>query len=260
MYKNHFYFPYVGNKRQEFIKIFETLKPLLDDDKIKTIVEPYCGSSSLSYFISVHYPKKYKYILNDNSKMLIDLYNTSKDIKKTEDLEKKINEILKKIENNKTFYNNICKNDNLLEKWFVKNKVYNIRPGLYRDTYKYKEIKLKDYPIYKFCNSENVEFYNQEGVSIIEKYKNNSECLLLLDPPYMLSCNAYYDNVLTSTDNNIYEYIFRNDIKKYKSPMIFILNLNWIVKLLFRDYNIIEYNKKYEITKKHVSHGIITNF
>jgi hypothetical protein len=259
MYKNHFYFAYAGNKRQEFIKIYETLKPLLESGKIKTIIEPYCGSSSISYFISVHHPKQFKYILNDNSTNLYNLYNASKDIKKIEALETKINDIAMKVENDKQFYNNICKNDNLLENWVVKNKIYNIRPGLFRTDYKYKEIKLKDYPIYKFINSENIEFYNLEGLEIINKYKNNSDCLIILDPPYLLSCNDYYDKSRTDSDNNIYEYIFNNDIKKYEAPIILILNLNWITRLLFRDFNIIEYNKKYEVSKKNISHGIIIN-
>ena len=56
--KNHFYFPYVGNKREEVEYILNNLNL----DNITTIIEPFCGSCALSYYISTKYPNKFKYI------------------------------------------------------------------------------------------------------------------------------------------------------------------------------------------------------
>ena len=74
--KNHFFIPYAGNKREEVEPIYKEVENYLE--KIDTIIEPYCGTSAISYFISLKFPKKYKYILNDNNKFLIEIYNMIK--------------------------------------------------------------------------------------------------------------------------------------------------------------------------------------
>ena len=81
--KNHFFFGYAGNKRQEVDNIYNYLKTLTN---ITHIIEPFCGTGALSYFISINEPKKYKYILNDNNKKLIDFYNIAKDQEALENL------------------------------------------------------------------------------------------------------------------------------------------------------------------------------
>ena len=45
--KNHFFFSYCGNKREEVEHIYN----LLDLNNIDTIVEPFCGSCAMSYYI-----------------------------------------------------------------------------------------------------------------------------------------------------------------------------------------------------------------
>ena len=63
--KNHFIISYAGNKRQESNYIYEYIKDKLND--IEYIIEPFCGSSALSYYLSTLYPHRFKYILNDNN-------------------------------------------------------------------------------------------------------------------------------------------------------------------------------------------------
>ena len=65
--KNHFYFSYFGNKRNEVNQIYESI----NFDNIDLIIEPFCGSCAMSYFIAQQQPKKFKYILNDNNEHLI---------------------------------------------------------------------------------------------------------------------------------------------------------------------------------------------
>ena len=68
--KNHFIFPYAGNKREEVERIYEKI----DLTNITTIIEPFCGTSAMSLYISLKNPKIYKYILNDNNTFLTELY------------------------------------------------------------------------------------------------------------------------------------------------------------------------------------------
>ena len=55
--KNHFITKYAGNKRCEVENLFD----ILNFDEIDTIIEPCCGSSAVSFYISTQYPRKFKY-------------------------------------------------------------------------------------------------------------------------------------------------------------------------------------------------------
>ncbi len=83
---NHFIFSYAGNKRNEF----KYLNNIIDNiDNYDTIIEPFCGSSAISFNIWLKYPNK-KFIINDNDKDLIKVYN----LIKTEDIETIKNKLL----------------------------------------------------------------------------------------------------------------------------------------------------------------------
>jgi hypothetical protein len=56
--KNHFFFSYVGNKREEVEHIYN----LLDLNNINTIVEPFCGSCAVSYYIWSQNKDKNSYV------------------------------------------------------------------------------------------------------------------------------------------------------------------------------------------------------
>ena len=71
--KNHFFFPYVGNKRNEVGNILSYIESC-NFNNIETIVEPFYGTSALSYYISTKYPNKFNYVLNDLDENLITLY------------------------------------------------------------------------------------------------------------------------------------------------------------------------------------------
>ena len=58
----------------------------------------------------------------------------------------------------------------------------------------------------------------------------------------------------------IYEYLFNNNIKNENAKIILCLEYSWLIKLLFKDNTHILYDKKYEIGKKRKTiHTIITN-
>lgn len=258
--KNHFIFPYCGNKRNEIEKIVK----YINFNDIETIIEPFCGSSSMSYYISTIYPNKFKYIINDNNENLIKLYNIMKNNELINEFNNKFNEYINKFNNidneeeRKKYYLSICKENNVYSYAFI-TKYYNLRPGIYPPRAKINKIKpfnLKDFPIYNFLNNENVEIYNKDALNIINEYKNNKQALILLDPPYLKACNDFYNN----KDINIYEWIYNNDLKKYEALFILILENIWLIKLLFNNYILLlEYDKIYEINKRKTIHLIISN-
>ena len=252
--KQHFFMPYFGNKRQEVKEIFNIVEP--DLKNINTIVEPYCGSCALSFYISTLYPKRFQYILNDNNVHLINIFKILQDDEKADKFYNDLNLLLDGIDKEK--YNAIvkdAKNDTL--KWFFINKYYNIRPGLYPTTKgRVKDFRtIKECKFINFLKTENIKIYCNDAINILNDYGDNENNLIFLDPPYLASCNDYYNN----KDVNIYQHLFNNNISTFKSFIIICLEDMWIVRLLFKDDIKSKYEKKYENSKKKTHHIIITN-
>jgi len=246
--KNHFYFSYMGNKRSETSEIFKSLP---DMSNIKCIIEPFAGSSAFSYALSLIYPGRFKYVINDNCTPLIELYKLCKDQEKLQAFELKINNIAKTL--TKEIYNLLPKGS--LEQYYIHNKIHTIRSGLYKLNYKYKELKIRDSPIYNFLNTENIEFTNTDGLVCYNQYKNDPESLIFLDPPYLMACNDFYSN----SEVNIYPYLWDNKIKNEKANIMVCLEWSWIIQLLFKDNKYNLYNKMYQTSKKNTTHAIISN-
>ena len=244
---------YAGNKRNECEDIFNEIKDKLTN--IKTIIEPFCGTSAFSYFISLKHPKQFKYILNDNNKYLIQLYVIARDEKKLEQLIKLLDAKIKDL--NKDKYDKIAKEDDFLS-WVIIHKFYAIRAGLFPINRKIITTFncLKECPIIKYLRSDEIIFHNKDGVQIINHYKNNEHNFIFLDPPYLISCNDFYAN----TDVNVYEYLYENKINKMKALIVLCLESNWIIKLLFNNQVKKEYSKLYQSSKKKTTHLIISNF
>jgi site-specific DNA-adenine methylase len=251
---NHFFISYAGNKRRECDTIYKEIKELLDGDEIETIIEPYCGSSAISYFIAHHYPKKFKYILNDNNEYLMKTYEIFKDEKQLDNFIEQLNETCKDL--NKEKYMAIVKQNTHIS-WFIKNKIYSIRAGLWRLDYKFKDfIFLKNVPIINFLRSEDITFQCKDGIETLLNYKDDKRYLIILDPPYLELCNDFYKN----SNTNIYEHCSNYPITEHTSKTIFILNDMWIIRLLFKDQIKVEYDKLYQPNKRKVKHLIIKNF
>ena len=123
--KNHFFFGYSGNKRQEVPQLYEHFKTLKN---IHTIVEPFCGTSAFSYYISTQEPNKYTYILNDNDKNLIELYNIARDENKLNDLINELNLLMVDLDKEK--YKTII-NNGKLSGYMIAHKVDNLKVGMF---------------------------------------------------------------------------------------------------------------------------------
>lgn len=253
--KNHFFIPYFGNKRQEVSTIYDFIEPRLN--KIEYIIEPFAGTSALSYYIAQRNPKKFKYILNDNNDFLVKLYslNDNERIKLRVDLL----ELKNKIKNKEDYDREMVGWERDFIKYIFANKIYNIRPGLYPmgkvisdsvfDSIMNAPIKTD------FLDKENVKIYNKDALEIYNEFKGNKKALIFLDPPYLSAENSFYKTPTA----NIYEYLFNNDISKEKAYIVLCLANIWIIKLLFKGKKSLEYDKKYETTKKNIKHIVISN-
>lgn len=255
--KHHFFFPYFGNKRSEVEIIYKNI----NFENIEIIVEPFCGSCAMSYYIAEQQPKKFKYILNDNDEHLINFMKIIKDKKKTKAFQNKINKLIFDKDNNFINKENYIKiiNKEDIYSWFIKSKYYSIRSGLYPLEHKPKnKLNLEEYPMINFLRNENVILLNEDGCTFLEKYKDNKNVFLFFDPPYMLSNNGFYKNP-KSDIYKIIHYFIKNKIL-LESKILFCLEFLWIIELLFSSWNIIKYDKKYETSKKKTEHCIIKNF
>ena len=165
--KNHFFFSYAGNKRNEFTILHETIKDNLTN--IEYIVEPFCGSSAISYNLSLLYPKKFKYILNDNDEHLIKLYKIAKDETQLKLLENEINEVAKTLDKEK--YATLMKERTFMA-YLIGNLICRLRPGIWKLDYKYKPIDLNSKPIVNFLRTENIEIKHMDGLDLIKDKLN----------------------------------------------------------------------------------------
>lgn len=247
--RNHYFFPYFGNKRNEVEKLYE----MIQMRGVNTIVEPFAGSQAISYYIWTMKPN-IKFILNDNNPRLKELYEVFKCPIKTQEFIDRVNPLIEICKNSKEEYVKICK-ENTIEGFFICSKYYNIRPGLYPSLEKFKPLICDTVPIIKFYREADIIFTSTNGINIYNEYKDNKDAVIILDPPYINTNNDfYYDAEL-----NIYEYLYNNDIGKEKAKIYLILEDIWIIKLLFKKYIIHRYEKKYETTKKQTNHLIISN-
>jgi len=242
-YSNPFIFSYAGNKRCEYPEIRKSA----DLANVETIIEPFCGSGSFSFFVARDNPKKYKYILNDLDENLIKLYELMKDPEKFKSLQDEMNEVAKDLDKKK--YNAL---EGLI-RYFIHNKICYRMVGLFPLNYIYKPFDLEKCPIVQFVRNEDVKFSNIDGVELIEKYKDNEKVFIFCDPPYLLSDAGFYDAVYKDTTLNIYEYIYKNDLRDFKSKILLTLEKNLFVRLLFDKYKKTEFDKRYTGIKKRKS-------
>jgi site-specific DNA-adenine methylase len=225
-------------------------------DDIETIVEPFCGSAAISYKLYLDHPNKFNYVLNDNSPDLIRLYN----LIKTQDVNIFVQEInnFKATITNKEEYMTMCKKkDKTIYEWFIMHRYYNLRAGLYDSNMHKKEYNLnkEQLKFIKFIKDPRVQITCDNWQTSFDQYKDNEHALIMMDPPYLQSCNDFYEDARV----NVYEHLYYNRIESFKSQITLILEKNWIINLLFQNNFKFTYEKMYQPTKKKTQHYIITN-
>lgn len=252
-----FVIQYPGSKRKEYYLFNDKIR--FEDKNI--FIEPFCGSGSMSFNISKDKGLEGNiFILNDIDPILIGIMNALKSLT-FENFEQNVNEWRIKMLTKDTY--NQLKKDEKTNIWvyFILHKYYFIHPGIFpsekdilNTPYKLTS-KNKDF--INFIKSPNVLIKNTNWVEIFEEYKNNQKALILFDPPYIHSCNGYYEMSGNSIPTNVYEYFFENQNVTYQAGIYFILEKNWIISLLFHGRVQHHYNKQYGGSKRKTVHILI---
>lgn len=256
-----FYFAYFGNKRTEFKYIEELLK----DVKYDKFIEPFCGSCSTSYLNYYSGLDKIDYYLNDNDKDLIDFL---KDVKQNgcktyfEFCKEYTTKDFTREKHNKQI-DKYKENKHTLHDYFYYNKVYNFRKAIFPDpnVRKISDVNYLKYDKWdKFFCDKHVNLSNLDYIEIMEKFKDDENALIYLDPPYFSSFNGAYSDYTNNTSNvvdgidivkdNTFMYVyFVNFIKTCKCKVLMIINRCSILEYLYKPYIHKFYDKNYGTTK-----------
>ena len=259
-----------GNKEKEYKKYLRDMI-INNTDKETIFIEPFCGSAIISK--SLHDEGNIKqFHINDIDNIRIEFYNNMKDEKKRDELYEIETTIKEKGKEEYIKYVNKDKND--YWNYIISKRIYSFRCGLFPTT---KNIVVT--PIgenwAKFLNTAKIT--NQDYMDIIEMYKDNKNGFIYIDPPYLDSYNATYNQYQdknTDEENNIIDntkiYIdLLEYLKNCTCKILFSINSNAVTKYLYKDYIKHVYNRSYETTKinknKETSHNkqdvlIICNF
>lgn len=253
MKQNHFIMGYYGNKRREVKIIYDQLN--LNDD-IKYIVEPFCGTFALSYYISLQHPNKYTYILNDNHPRLIELIELSKN-------EEEFNKFIDKVKNivydesyDKNKHNETRRNiNNDLESYFIINTFYNVRVGCFPIIKNINYDKMKIKPVLNFIRNEKFILTCKDAVEIYDEYKDREDSIIFLDPPYYNTWNNYGNK----SNTDIYKYLYDNDFNLNKAHIIIVVDKHWTMEALFKNYIVSDHNIEYQARHTKTKHILISN-
>lgn len=256
-YNNHFFISRIGNKRNEAFDLIN----LINFDNKKNIIEPFCGTSAISFHIWLKYGDKFNYYLNDNSPVLIEIYDLFKN-NTIDNINNEIFDIRDKI-NNKDDWKDYFKNG---EETPYKNLFFHKysalgRLGFYplnRIDIKKAEIKLSKLQeqFVEFIKSPNVFITCNDWFKVFDEFKDDEGSIMIFDPPYINVCNDFY----LDKNLNVYQYFYDNKENNFKSHIYLILEDIWIIRLLFNNFNVLKsYEKRYELSKKKTNHIILYN-
>jgi hypothetical protein len=231
-------------------------------------VEPFCGSSIVSFNVFKKVNKNIDFHINDLDPLRIKFYknmNQEKERQKLYKLEKEI------VEKGAEFYY-----DDYL-KYVISKRIHSFRHGLYPTN--------KNIILHEITDNWKELFYkstitNIDYLDILNKYKDNENAFLYLDPPCMDSFNAGYgtyqhkshDEDLKIIDNTEMYIKYLEVLKNVKCNMLFIINDCALTNYLYKDFIQETYNRNYQTshlnkknlnggkTKKHTNVLIISNF
>lgn len=258
---SHLLIRYNGNKFREY----KDFKDYINFNNIKNIIEPFCGTASISFNIWMEYGDKFNYYINDKD---IDILDHFKYIKNNN-----IDDIINNLNIQKKQYNTKEKFKELYNEWCIdKDPFKRIIIGklsLYTlSSFRNRKIeinnaynsssKLNKYQrLFKqFLNSNNVFISNDDWKDCYNKFKNDNQSIILFDPPYIDTSNTFYKEDCRCL--NIYNNL--DEIKKNNSKSYFIIQKTDKNDELFKDWNqLIIYNKIYNIGNKKIKHIVYSN-
>ena len=256
----------MGSKKNELKYLLPIIKENINEDTI--FIEPFCGSCIVSYNVfKLNVVKGFH--INDRDEIRMKFYNNMTDETEREKLYKIEDDIIEKGEEEYFKYvdKNKLKTDYI--SYVIGRRIHKFRYGLFPIATKITSTKISDNWL-EFLTTANKT--TDDWKVIMEKYKDNKNAFIYLDPPYLESYNANYCKYEKSieTDGTIIDntkiYIdILNYLKNAKCKILFSINKNAITEHTYKDFINNTYNKKYSNTytnnnKKNTDILIITNF
>lgn len=256
-----FFFPYTGTNTREVRK---NIYPYIEFEGINKIVEPFCGSSSFSRNIPDEIKPNIKsYHFNDIDPFLNEFITDVRN-GKIGDYVKHTKLICDEYKDNKKM--------DLMKygfKYYLFFKKLLCRCGHLIDlkkVAKIEEYETKMQPLIDFYKNENVKITTHDYLEILDKYKDDPEALIYLDPPYLDSYNGDYSaygevmkNKVIVDNTEMYVKIMKF-MKKAKCRVYLSINSNALNKYLFRKLEIEnEYDVLYNLSHKKTQHLLISN-
>lgn len=231
-----------GNKNIEYNKFLKEII-LNNINKDTLFIEPFCGSAIISY--NLYQTNNIKCHINDIDNFRIDFFNKCKDINYMNEINDKINNINTKEDYYKLVDRKLINKE--YNSYIFSRLIHSFRYGLFDETKKKKMVNLN---WNDFLN--NAIISNLNWVDIIEKYKDDENVFIYLDPPYLSSFNGYYisfnehlnDNNTIIDNTKMYIDIL-NYLKNCKCKILFSINNNSITKHIYKEFINNTYNKIY---------------
>jgi site-specific DNA-adenine methylase len=234
-----------GSKTND-IKYFIDYLPV----NVKNVVEPFGGSFAV--IRDVYSDKKYKKYVNDADDNLYYIYKHPNELIKAFEAwniinDKKIFATKKKEIFMKTKFNEAVKKI-VIDSSIVRGLITNS-----------KNLEDADKDI-KFMKT--INFTNDDAFKIIDKFKYKSNSFIFLDPPYLFSNNETYNPQKDDPDNTDFYIKFYNILKdkSVKAKIMLIINDLKVLRWIFQDFIVGDYEKIYQASKKKTKHLIITNY
>ncbi len=254
---SQFILNYTGSKFKETKELDN-----VNFDKYDIIIECFGGSYGFSrYLYKMRNYKNKKYIIYDNNKELIEFYLYIQDLIKNNKFNDFLNEYHKEL-------------DYLLENYRYKDRKKRIvgkDAKIYVDKLENENMKTLIY-INSFRQSfidvvyrnnldkdfldmfNNITFIHSDIINIDFTIYDKDKTLIYLDPPYLLENNTFYKDISSITI--FYETII-NLFKTNKT--MFIHSYNYLLDYVFKEYNYMNYEKKYRMSNKMSNHIVYYN-
>ena len=248
----------MGNKTRELKLLLPIIEQHITKDTI--FVEPFCGSSVVSFNVYMKY-NNIKFHINDIDPFRIQFYNNMKDEEGRNEFYKLQDKVLDTNNGESTYYEILGKSKSKMKTdynaYVISKTIYAFRTGLYPTT-KTPNKKIISENWIKFFNKATIT--NEDFKIILDKYKDNENAFIYLDPPYMDSFNAGYSGDYTGKTHdenmkiidNTQIYIDLLDLLKCKCKVLFSINSNALTQYIYKDYIKSDYNHIYQTSNLNI--------
>ena len=274
--------PYVGAKFAELKKIDEIIGPIIKDMENPIFIDLFGGSGVVGFYVNLVYG--IPVIYNEKNEEQFNILNLSKDPEKKQNFyewygaeyEKYYHADADKLGIFNEYLEDYKKTSNLFARIMLQQMAFRgivetsgrIIPNMRKvdgiNTIENRVKKLEDIKkFYENIGRDDITLINSDYIPVLEKYKNNPNAIIYMDPPYLRDKNTLgYVEMIRMED-------FFNMREAFNYSARVILHVDYTAYFredLFKDFYHSSYPKKYslakDMTKRFYSkyHAFFTNF